>query len=392
MAKAKMAGEEKIAARVGSRIRKIREMRHISQLKLSQEIGIRSGPLGWIERGQHIPSGRVLYRIARALDVRLDDLFEEAAAWLPSRATPSDKPLEAFVIFPPLVTQTEPAAETVESTCLLCKSIAFLLGKVLLTQDSLPHLPFRFDIPFVMSDASAEQSANLVRNQLGIGSGVTTDYLQVLESAGMDTIFMELPEGIPALSGYNPVLKHAAIFVNNRYNRNPEEQLFALLMEVGRLFWQVNAIVSENRNVGKVSIRLDEMTFGNRFATYFLLPTSSLLRTIGTLGVSPNKWTWELFLFVKYRYGVTARQLLDRLSELPFAREEVDSSFEVEAKLSAFEREYPGEEPGGHRDPLFANGRVSAMVFMAKIHKCLKDRELAQLLKLLQQTRVKLAF
>jgi transcriptional regulator with XRE-family HTH domain len=392
MAKAKMAGEEKIAARVGSRIRKIREMRHISQLRLSQEIGIRSGPLGWIERGQHIPSGRVLYRIANALDVKLDDLFEEGGGSSSARGGSFDKPLDSFIMFPPLVTEAEPSSETVESTCLLCKSIAHLFGKILLAQDSLPRLPFHFGIPFVMSDASAEQTANLVRHHLGLGGSVTSDYLQVLESAGMDTIFLEMPEGIPALSGFNPLLNHAAIFINNRYGRKPEAQLFALFMEIGRLFWRVNAMAAEKRASGKLAIRLDEVTFANRFATYFMLPTSSLLRTAGTLGVSPDKWTWELFLFVKYRYSVTARQLLDRLNELPFTRDDGETSSELETTLSAFEKEHPGEEPGGHREMLFGNGRISAMVFMAKTRKCIKDRELAQLLKLLQQTRVKLAF
>ena len=73
MGKQKTYAEHEIAVRVGSRIRKLRELQGITQIKLATDIGIRAGPLGWIEKGKHLPSGRVLYRLAKRLNVRIDD-------------------------------------------------------------------------------------------------------------------------------------------------------------------------------------------------------------------------------------------------------------------------------------------------------------------------------
>ena len=71
MGKHKTPAEREIALRVGARIRQLREIQHISQIHLATDIGIRAGPLGWIEKGKHLPSGRVLYRIAKHLSYPL---------------------------------------------------------------------------------------------------------------------------------------------------------------------------------------------------------------------------------------------------------------------------------------------------------------------------------
>jgi len=107
MGKHKTPAEREIALRVGARIRQLREIQHISQVRLATEIGIRAGPLGWIEKGKHLPSGRVLYRIAKQLNVKLDDLFQEADVWR------SDAPSFADtqpVLFPPLDMEMTEAA------------------------------------------------------------------------------------------------------------------------------------------------------------------------------------------------------------------------------------------------------------------------------------------
>ena len=73
----KSQAERDLAMRVGARIRQLRGIRNISQVRLADEIGICAGPLGWIEKGKHLPSGRVLHRLAKKLNVRIDDFFQE---------------------------------------------------------------------------------------------------------------------------------------------------------------------------------------------------------------------------------------------------------------------------------------------------------------------------
>jgi transcriptional regulator with XRE-family HTH domain len=49
MARSRPAAERELAERVGARIRQVRMIQHISQVKLATDVGIRAGPLGWIE-------------------------------------------------------------------------------------------------------------------------------------------------------------------------------------------------------------------------------------------------------------------------------------------------------------------------------------------------------
>src|SRR5665647_1639189 len=99
MGKNTTAEERELAVRVGGRIRQLRKIQHISQIGLATDIGIRAGPLGWIEKGLHIPSGRVLYRIAKQLNVRIDDLFQKDNIWQLDETPATDR---VSALLPPL--------------------------------------------------------------------------------------------------------------------------------------------------------------------------------------------------------------------------------------------------------------------------------------------------
>ncbi|WP_110206557.1 helix-turn-helix domain-containing protein [Nocardioides daejeonensis] len=60
---------------VGERIREIRTAKGISQEKLAQEIGLHRTYVGSLERGERNPSLQVISRLARLLDVTLDQLL-----------------------------------------------------------------------------------------------------------------------------------------------------------------------------------------------------------------------------------------------------------------------------------------------------------------------------
>jgi transcriptional regulator with XRE-family HTH domain len=111
MGKHKTPAEREIAIRVGSRIRQLREIQHVSQIRLATEIGIRAGPLGWIEKGKHLPSGRVLYRIAKQLNVRIDDLFQEKNVWDTGASSSASV---APVLLPPLDNAAADNSESVK--------------------------------------------------------------------------------------------------------------------------------------------------------------------------------------------------------------------------------------------------------------------------------------
>lgn len=60
---------------LGAAIRKARTEKHISQEELAEKVGITPTHIKHIESEHRKPSIEVLYRIVRALNLSLDDLF-----------------------------------------------------------------------------------------------------------------------------------------------------------------------------------------------------------------------------------------------------------------------------------------------------------------------------
>ncbi len=65
----------KLAQRFGSRVRKLREQKKMSQLDLAQKAGLDLTTINEIENGSRDPMLKTIWRIARALEVKLSDLF-----------------------------------------------------------------------------------------------------------------------------------------------------------------------------------------------------------------------------------------------------------------------------------------------------------------------------
>lgn len=61
---------------IASNIRAERNRRGISQLTLSELIGISENAMGKIERGQQTPSAIIIFDIAKALAIDINELFK----------------------------------------------------------------------------------------------------------------------------------------------------------------------------------------------------------------------------------------------------------------------------------------------------------------------------
>jgi len=64
-----------IGEKFGQRIRELREAKHLSQEDLAFRAGVHRTYLGGIERGERNPSLRNIAALAKALGVKLPDLF-----------------------------------------------------------------------------------------------------------------------------------------------------------------------------------------------------------------------------------------------------------------------------------------------------------------------------
>jgi len=62
---------------LGQKLRKLRKEQNLTQLELAQQVGITNGQVSTIERGVSSPSLATLHRIARALNVPMQEFFED---------------------------------------------------------------------------------------------------------------------------------------------------------------------------------------------------------------------------------------------------------------------------------------------------------------------------
>jgi transcriptional regulator with XRE-family HTH domain len=64
-----------VLTQLGKRVAYLRKERHLSQLALALECGFTKSYLSDLERGQRNPTLKVLTRLAKGLDVTLEELF-----------------------------------------------------------------------------------------------------------------------------------------------------------------------------------------------------------------------------------------------------------------------------------------------------------------------------
>ncbi len=388
MARSSPAAERELAVRVGARIRQVRMIQHISQSKLAKDIGICAGPLGWIESGKHLASGRVLYRIAKQLNVRIDDLFDDDNAWESSAPAISDA---VPVLLPPL--DTEADAGALKAAHVVCQSVA---EQVLALEDlcgavKMAGIPLY--LPFTPTEAGAEHLAARVRQNLGIGSAVVCDYLELFESAGLRIVFMEMPADCETFCGYDRLNRNAFFFINSLLNKQPERQMFRLVFELGRIYWHTRTLygAAEAQAAADEPV-LDEAQFARRFASCFLMPASAVLTSVAQLGLTPKTRTWDILLRLKKRYGVSAHCFALRLQDLKLSWGDMPKQSPRRYLIKVGNGPFHAEnaEPGGNRPQLAMNGRLGDLLLQAE-QKAGKDQKAINAVKrVLRQNAVKL--
>lgn len=352
-----------LAATVGARIRELRRERHITQLELARRLGIRPGPMNVIEKGRHVPSGRVLYRVAQELGVSVDDLFgscapKSAAAAHATGAT--DGPLTAAIPFLPFL-DTAGNPEAVGKADEIAK--AFMALEDLCGAMKCAVLPLH--IPFAATESGVEQLVTQVRHHLGITQAVVFDYLELLENAGLRVVFCDLPAGADgvtptSLCAYDRVHANAFFFIQR--SLNPERQLFRLLFELGRIYWYTRQMI-----VGSLPARggelLDEVHAARKFAAFLLMPAMAVRGTVAQLGIQPKGWTYELMLRIKHRFGVSAESFCIRLEELGLIDGALAADFKI--RIRAHYAAHDFAEPDGSMRRLSYNGRLGDLLLNA---------------------------
>ncbi len=61
--------------RLGRKIQKIRQEKSITQEQLAEKVGVSTTWIGYIETGYKRPNLKMIYKIARALGIKVKDIF-----------------------------------------------------------------------------------------------------------------------------------------------------------------------------------------------------------------------------------------------------------------------------------------------------------------------------
>ena len=355
-------------ADVGGRIRNLRRRIGITQAELARRVDIKTGPMNNLEQGRNLPSTPVLASIARELNTSTDLLLwgfgygdgvqgstnEEMCA-AEEVAKYSAKPKFKIAEMTPLRDfdmmydqQDVVALDQLANSLLALEDICGVTK----------HAEIPLSIPYASDIDGIQRLVNRVRTMLGIGNAIIFDYLELLENAGLRIIICKLPNDIHSLGFYDDKNQNVLIFIADSIT--VEHQLFRIMYELG---WCYIHNQTKGGRLPKDEVAKSE-TYANKFAAMILMPEESVLRSVQQLGMKPDKWSYDLLLRMKHRFGVSAETFCRRLVELKLLDEKAGQVYE--SQIRNYYEENRHAEPGSTKRVISSNGRLGDLYYHAK--------------------------
>ena len=412
------AGEAAVgnALSVGARIRARRKKIGMKQATLAQEAGISAAQLCHIEKSGMRPSLRTLEKIAGALNVTLGTLLESGnqeeissgpnwpiagdalasdalargghgqgsvvgAKGINSSARPAMHPLGGGSSKPGVPSLPVPdgpdvawrpdpeASGTIEPVTALWRihdardmavdrRVRARLKREIdkrkkLERDAGVMLRRTLPLDFPAMAEHGVLLAREVRNAAGIGPSAIIDWPSLLETKGIRILETKLPSGTDSWSLWDPDDDTAFVFL--RSTATQERKRFRLAYELGHIARYVSGGFRPLRDIGT------SKKLSSAFAAALSVPEEAARESAYALDVGPNDWTWELLLFEKARFGISAETFLYRISELGMISTSLFKS--LRAKLKAHYTQ--SRATGGGFEPRLGAESVSAKAGLA---------------------------
>ncbi len=346
---------------IGNNIRWLRQQKGFTIADLASRIGMQPVPLGRIERCENTPSTTVLYHLSKEFNISLDAFFSKSIEELQShRQKVSKQPIQ--------VSEKYFLGKLSPSTKKMVIEIIQSIGHLEEICGVKKHANIPLLIPFIADRHGIENLAAKVRQYMDIGSGIVFDYFELFERKGLKAISLPLPKGVNSFSYYDHIYQNAFLFINSK--TTPERQTFSLVYELGRVLISSYSI----QRVSELFPEEDSGDLGEKpftahraarlFAASFLMPKINIHNTVTQLNVYQKKWSYELLLRIKHRYGVSAQALLIRLKELE--QIEINAAEECDKKLMVYYEKTGYKEPGSSKRILIPNGRLWDLLLVGK--------------------------
>lgn len=355
---------------IGERVRAFRRQQQLAQKELAARVGVHPGPMNNIEQGRHVPSGRMLIKLADVLGVSVDALLgrdddgggclrEASAPYLYTRPHASHHaPHATPVTLPDDAPHDEVLRERLNEWVQCFLALEDICG-------AQKRAVIPLTCPFHTDTAGLELLAQQVRLFLGIGQGVIFDYLELLENAGLRIVFLPMPDKTYSAAYYDAVNANAFLFINTEMNA--ERQLFELIKRLGSIYFFTRRRIKES--VGRSLIEdeegtLDESRAVRKFTAFFLMPEDAVRTSVAQLGIKPGEWSYDLVLRLKHRFGVSAQSFVYRLLELELITPALAERYR--ARIEAHYEKTGYAEPDDSRRILSPNGRIGDLYAVAR--------------------------
>jgi transcriptional regulator with XRE-family HTH domain/Zn-dependent peptidase ImmA (M78 family) len=347
---------------VGTRIRAIREQNNLTLKELAQRTGLDVGQLSRIESNKVGARESTFRRIAAGLgvpaetfilkrqteatkkcfspseisgtgssrydlDVDTDELRSSASHMRDEESTPYGNQIDdAFPICSlHLRPQTSHDYIIARENC----RAALQAAQVVECHAGVtPRALIQLTLPIDPTAQGAGLLARHVRTMLGIGDAVCYDYFELLARHGIRTLELQLPDEVGSLALYESNLNQATIFISSGTStqNTPERKIYSLVTELANILMENARKAGIIEKVPAAQLLSDEK-FTRHFAALFLIPAESVQETMRLYRLTPERWTYDLMLSVKNRFGVSAQAFCYRLLELGHITEVLAADF-----------------------------------------------------------------
>lgn len=340
-------GEQSIA----TTIRQIRLSRGLSQTALAKRAGMLPAQLCKLESGRNDVTGSTLRRLSGALNVKVSELLGERVGVEREALDEKVKSFDYAEGSVPVVLSTW-SAETVEK---IAKCAVDFDHEMRCAESKLgiAHgASLQLIYPYGMDETDAALAARDMRNSLGLGIAPVQDLETSLELCGVRISRVTMTNDFQSMSFCDTSRHTFSIVLNSRNTR--ERDVYRLAYEIGAVTAFAKAGFSTIRDEGETHRYL------RKFSAAFLMPEESVRRDVAQYGITPGKWTFELLVMVKERYGVSAEAFALRLEDLGLIMPSVRTK--LRKRLHAYYAAHPkAMEPHGKSKQGRPAGRLAIL-------------------------------
>lgn len=286
---------------IGELIAAKRKAKGLKQFELAKRAEIAPAQLSKVENGRINPSFNMVERIAAALDSSIPELIYGEKGKSATKTDVEDV-AEAESVkksgYIPIRSHEPDAAKAIKAL----KKCAddFVLS-------SAPNCTLVWKRPYFRFEGAGAALAELLRNDLGLGTAPVGDLASALRYRGVVIEEAKLPKDVGSIALWDMSRKAPTIVLNSSVTA--ERRLYRLAYELGSVALYAS-----------LGVRLDETLEQHRFLTdftaSFLMPGVTVRTCVAATGIAPDEWNINNIRPIKSYFGVSMESFALRLEEL----------------------------------------------------------------------------